>query len=146
VDLRSSSRLFLVVVVSACLPSGEKQFVVLAEEVQLEEGVWIDVPAPEPLRTPSDEQEVCFEVVRPVELADHPMAILDSSGKPVTVRVEALAVGDRLVLESLSYIGPRTACLGARYSVGDRSFERVRIQASAAIEIRAVEWHSTAKW
>jgi len=144
--VRVAFGLAVALTLAACLEGGDRQFVVLADTGRLEAGMWMEFPGPEPLRTPSDWQEVCFEVLAPAGLSDHPMTILDAGGAPVAVQVEAAASADRLVLDLVSYVGPRTFCLGTGDSLAAQAFDRVRIRSSATVHFRQLEWHSTAKW
>ena len=121
-----------------------KQFVLLAATVDLPGGAWFELVAPEPLRTTAYHHQVCFLPATPFRLAEDPMGIVDAHGEPVILQVAASGTNGDLELPLAGYQDNRI-CFGVSDTELKQEFARVRLQASAPIQIHRVEWQSTDK-
>jgi hypothetical protein len=121
-----------------------KQFVSLANSATLPEGAWVELIAPEPLRTTAYHHEACFRPVAPFQLADDPMGIVASDGTPIVIQVEASGPNGNLRLPLSAYQG-QSICFGVSDTQLQQEFTHIRLRASSAVEIEHVEWQSTDK-
>lgn len=121
-----------------------KQFVSLVNSASLPAGAWVVVIAPEPLRTTAYDHQVCFRPAAPFQLAESPMGIADSDGRPIVFQVEAVGPNGNLQLPLSGYQDERV-CFGVSDTELRQQFTRIRLQASAGVQIENVEWQSTDK-
>jgi hypothetical protein len=128
----------------ACSTEANKQFVPLAESVAIPAGVSFELLASEPLRTPAYHHQVCFLPVAPVRLADDPMGIVDSEGRPIAVQVAASGPGGKVQLPLSAYQDQRI-CYGISDTDLEQQFSSIHLEVSAPIQIERVEWQSTDK-
>lgn len=130
--------------VLACSDDAERQFIPLADGVTLPAMAWVELPAPEPLRTPAYHHQVCFLPVAPFRLADDPMGIVDAAGSRIAVQATASGPAGEIDLPLSGYQGQRI-CYGVSDSDLDRQFVSVRLRVSAPVRIERVKWQSTDK-
>ena len=121
-----------------------RQVVHLASSVAIPAEQWVEITAPEPLRTASYHHDVCFGVAIPYRLADQPMGIVDRSGDPVAFKVEVVGDGVWVALPLLSY-SDDDVCFGTTDEHAAQAFTHVRFYASASMTIDHVLWRSTDK-
>ncbi len=122
-----------------------KQHVELATELTLPSHSWIEVVAPEPLRTTAYIHQVCFDPIQPYSLADKDMGVVGENGETVSVSVRVHEKKDALDLPLQNYYDSSTICYGIAELELDREFDRVELYASQEMAIENLKWHSTDK-
>jgi hypothetical protein len=130
---------------SGCDPFDHTQATLIATDVDVPAGRWVRLEAPEPLRTPSDDNEVCLRVSEGWGFDGDAFALVSPDGRRVVPRVELISSEGSLVALTLP-IYQGDFCLSTETGKPPHApYRAVRIRGDVGLSLREIWWYSTHK-
>src|SRR5262245_13736715 len=140
--MRVPAALMLGLSLWCCNAGDDRQFVTVATHLPIPAGV-TKLRAPVPLRTPSDNNEVCLTPELPYRFDSDRFALVGSTGDPVVLRVSASNRQSTVELAGRVSYG-EDLCFAADVGADiGGPFDTIQIDSSSELRLAKVEWHST---